>query len=157
MFNLYDIGYQDLKSSDQLHRIAETLNARVVDIRFSPGSKDPQWRADKLARTLGKAYHYEQRLGNRTYKTPRGNRPVINIADMAGGTNALLGLLKLSNVIIMCACWNRLTCHRYKVLRHINDTYKILCNNITKEKAAELAGPEPINETQLNLFEESQA
>ena len=49
--------------------LAERLDGVVVDIRFSPRSRIPDWSAGRLQKLLGDRYQHLPALGNRNYKS----------------------------------------------------------------------------------------
>jgi uncharacterized protein (DUF488 family) len=67
MYQLYKFGYSG-RLPDQLQSLAERLDGVVVDIRFSPRSRIPDWSGGRLRKLLGKRYRHLPALGNRDYK-----------------------------------------------------------------------------------------
>lgn len=116
MNTLYTIGYAKL-SPDRLKAQAERLNAVLVDIRFSPASRRPEWSGKRLRELLGERYVHVKALGNINYK----GGP-IRYVDLDGGTQAIAALLEQRPVILMCVCADVETCHRKGAAEHIADT-----------------------------------
>ena len=100
-------GYTSRKPQ-QLARLAEALDAVVIDSRFSPMSRVPYWTQRALQSVLGQRYRHVKEFGNVTYKT----HGVITLADPAAGTRAIGDI---DRVIILCACKDGATCHRRQV------------------------------------------
>ena len=103
---IYTLGYSGL-SADYVLRLAEELQATVVDIRLSPRSRRPEFNQGRLARLLGSRYVHIAELGNANYK----NGGPIRILDLEAG----LGLIETrlpGNLILMCACRDYTQCHR---------------------------------------------
>ena len=83
---LYDIGYLDIKEFDLLVKTIIALDAVLVDVRFSPQSRAPQWRQKYLAENLPDGtYVHMQSLGNEAYKTPGA----FSFPDLDGGMKAI--------------------------------------------------------------------
>jgi uncharacterized protein (DUF488 family) len=87
----------------------KTLGAFVVDIRFSPWSKDRTWIKPALLERFGsKGYAHLRALGNRNFKGGS-----IQLENPAFGVGAVEMLHKThGNVILLCACRDASTCHR---------------------------------------------
>ena len=60
---LYTVGYATW-TLEQLTRQIGELGAMLLDIRYSPNSRQPQWRKRNLVAHLGDAYVHVQSLGN---------------------------------------------------------------------------------------------
>ena len=67
MYQLYTFGYGG-RRPDQLRTLAVRLDGVLVDIRFSPRSRIPDWSAGRLRKVLGERYRHLPALGNRNYK-----------------------------------------------------------------------------------------
>lgn len=104
---VYTIGYAG-KTPAQIKELAEQLGAVVVDIRFSPFSRNPVWSGKQLRLSLGDRYVHLRAFGNANYK----GGP-ISIVDYAAGKAFLLDMDKPA--ILMCVCKDPLTCHRTTV------------------------------------------
>jgi len=57
MHPLYTFGYSG-RSPHHLRALAEALDAVVVDIRFRPRSRIPDWNAGRLQKLLGDRYRH---------------------------------------------------------------------------------------------------
>lgn len=150
MKNLYDLGYLEIKKLEKLVSLVTVLDTVLVDVRFSPNSRNPQWRKKALEKKLGLRYHHLKALGNRNFK----GGPIAFV-DLKVGMNTLSNFLQSKNVIIMCACWDRATCHRVKIAEAFEKEYKQKSIPLTGELVNEIirtAQSTPINSTQLSLF-----
>lgn len=110
----YGAGYSG-HTPEQLLRVAQVLNATVIDIRMSAGSKNPAWGKWNLAKVLSGRYVHIPQLGNVNYKTPD---TLIEIKDMDAGL-ALVGMDRRDVVILLCGCRDSEWCHRTVVLDEI--------------------------------------
>lgn len=107
MHTLYTYGYLGGTLAD-LHHYADA-GVLILDIRYSPTSRNPLWRKYHLIRELGESYRWNQDLGNVNYKT---RKPPFEMADMEAGLDALEPLLRQQPVLILCACRDWHACHR---------------------------------------------
>jgi uncharacterized protein (DUF488 family) len=98
MHPLYTFGYTS-RFPHQVRALAEHLEAVVVDIRFSPRSRIPDWTAGRLQQLLGERYHHLPALGNRNYK----GGP-MEFVDLEAGVVRIDELLAEQPVILLCAC-----------------------------------------------------
>lgn len=111
---IYRTGYGLWKNRDDFVQAVHDLDAVVVDVRYSPHSKDPLWSGASLAGALGEG-HYEHvaAWGNRNYQ----GGPVDLVDPVVGIRAVEKALERKPNVILLCACWNQWTCHRHEVGR----------------------------------------
>jgi uncharacterized protein (DUF488 family) len=107
MHKLYTLGYTGIKSS-QLLSLAQQLGAIVIDARYSPRSRAPQWNGMELSKLLGQHYQHMPELGNVNYKT--GGPIHINLPKV--GTQYVVSILNKQPGILLCACPDVTTCHR---------------------------------------------
>lgn len=108
MNKLYTLGYQGSTPGDVRGYVA-TLEALVVDIRYSPWSQNPAWRKTALAALVGPAsYRWLQSLGNTNYKT---GGP-IHLAAPAQAVPVLAAILAVQPAILLCGCADVTACHR---------------------------------------------
>jgi uncharacterized protein (DUF488 family) len=107
---LYTVGYAGW-TLEQLTRMVEELHALLLDIRYSPNSRQPQWRRRELAVHFGERYVHVQALGNVNY---RGGEMLISDYD-AGKRLVQEYLAAGRNTILMCACARVAQCHRLSV------------------------------------------
>ena len=102
---IYTIGYVGRKP-EELKKLAEELDAIVLDIRFSPLSRIPHWNGEALSKLLRLRYRHVPSLGNLNYK----NGGPIMIADYRLGRETIIQQSR--NVILMCVCKSLGLCHR---------------------------------------------
>jgi PRTRC genetic system protein C len=110
---VYTFGYSKHSVADLQAHMKRT-GAIVVDIRYNPHSRRPEWRQEALRKALHGRYTHIRALGNKNYNVP--DAP-IRIADMATGMALLKthATLHDSPVILMCGCSNPHECHRHVV------------------------------------------
>ncbi len=107
---IYTAGYAHTEPAE-LARLALALDAVVVDIRYSPRSRRPQWAGENLEWSLkkrGVRYEHEPGLGNVNFKM----RGQIQLADAEGAISRLLPILEWESVILLCVCADVDKCHR---------------------------------------------
>ena len=119
MHPLYTFGYTG-RHPHQLRALAEHLDAVVVDIRFSPRSRIPDWTAGRLQQLLGERYHHLPALGNRNYK----GGP-IEFVDLEAGVVQMGELLAQQPAIWLCACAEVRRCHRLAAVAAIAARYNL--------------------------------
>lgn len=105
-FKVHTTGYTGKNVED----LPELLDAVLFDIRFSPNSRVAKWSKDNLQALLKEKYHHVQPFGNRTFRENK-----ITIHNLELGLKILKN--QPSNVLLMCACEDLKTCHRF-VLTH---------------------------------------
>jgi uncharacterized protein (DUF488 family) len=146
MKQLYDVGYQSV-DRDLLFAALKKLNAVLVDVRYSPRSRDAKWDGKKLAELLEDGYVHMPEFGNKNYK---GNS--IELASPEAGVLMLYQILAERPAILMCACWNRSWCHRAVAAKWFEDKYGVSSQGLKKSDLKALAcEPEP---EQLGFFEQ---
>lgn len=118
--SLHTFGYSG-RSPDELQDLAERLDALVVDIRFSPRSRNPDWSGGRLRKRLGGRYHHLPALGNRNYQ----GGPIA-FADLEAGVAAAGDLLEQRAVILLCVCGELRRCHRLLAAEAIAAQYGVL-------------------------------
>lgn len=104
---IYTAGYSG-KSLDWLEQKSSELGALVIDVRYSPNSRNPTWRESHLRNKLGTRYSHVKALGNKNY---RGT--TIQLADWDAG----LKIIEYINqpVILLCVCEDPTVCHRTEI------------------------------------------
>lgn len=138
---IYLTGYYGHKPAD-LRTLARNLEAVVVDIRYRPVSRMPEWNKVSLMNTLAARYMVVQELGNVNYK----NGGPILIKDMAHGVNRL-SMRGAKNYILLCGCKDPLTCHRTVVGDFLRTVSVQEIREVTAEEwAAATSQPEAIPE-----------
>jgi hypothetical protein len=111
---LYDLGYIGCDLAD-LKAAIETISATLLDIRFSPFSRNPTWNSNNLVKVFGEQYVHCHSLGNENYKM--AGMENVKFVDLDKGMIFLCGLLQKGPVIIMCACKDVNHCHRLLVVQ----------------------------------------
>ncbi len=145
----YDLGYNDLKTAEELTQVANALNAFVVDIRFMPHTRNPEFSNKHLREVLGENYVHVGELGNANYKG-EGDIQLVNVES---GMTILHGMLAMKSVIIMCACWKRSDCHRLHVAREYKQRFGVNVIPITKSDArAIIIDAREKSDPQMKLF-----
>ena len=109
---IYTIGYVG-RTPEEIKAIVDDLGACLVDIRYSPRSRQPQWSRKQLLALLGEKYLHLREWGNAAYKT---GGP-IQISDFEAG-RAVIDRLE-APAILMCACSDATTCHRSVVAEQL--------------------------------------
>jgi uncharacterized protein (DUF488 family) len=107
MNTLYTLGYTGIKPAQLLQKATE-LKAIVLDTRYSPRSRAPQWNGLELQNLLGQQYQHLPALGNINYKS--GGPIEINLPKV--GTQQVVSILAGQAAILLCACPDVETCHR---------------------------------------------
>jgi len=148
MQQLYTIGYTGLNPALILE-LAVKLDARVMDIRYSPWSKSEMWDYDNLKRAWGvRYYEHCQWLGNVNYSQPERG---IHLSDVISGTYHIKGAVERRNVILMCACAEVKSCHRAVVAREMLQRYGVETIHLDRDAIDKLLNPVP-DVVQMSLF-----
>lgn len=103
---IYTFGYSG-RQPQELAAIANFLNALVVDVRYSPFSRNAVWNKKELVALLDKRYRHVKALGNVNYK----GGP-IKLLDPEKGIEEVRLLLAESPIILICVCKSVHWCHR---------------------------------------------
>lgn len=106
MNTVYTFGYTG-RQPQELAAIAASLDALVVDIRFSPYSRNHLWNKRALLGVLGNRYQHLKALGNENYK----GGP-IKLLDPQAGVAAIRPWLSERPIILICVCKEVAWCHR---------------------------------------------
>lgn len=106
MHAIYTIGYSGWKP-EQLAAKVEELGALLVDVRFSPRSRVPQWTKKSLCELVGaENYVHCKNLGNENYKS---GGPIKLLNPDA----AIASLRDVQRpLILLCGCKDHTICHR---------------------------------------------
>jgi uncharacterized protein (DUF488 family) len=107
----YTTGYTDKNVAD-LPELLENLDAVLVDIRFSPNSRQIVWTKNYLSLLLKRRYKHIPQLGNRAYKEGK-----IQIQNLELGIRLITSMDY--NVVLLCACKNLRECHRFVVMNEL--------------------------------------
>lgn len=142
MNTLYDIGYSGI-DFNRFARLVTALDAVVLDIRYQPRSRAPQWNNIVMARRLLERYIHLQELGNVNYK----GGPIL-ISNMKKGLEALRYYLENNPVILLCACAQRNSCHRLMVVEAFEARSGVQSVPLNQREIERILG----DATQLDLF-----
>jgi uncharacterized protein (DUF488 family) len=147
MNTLYTLGYTGIKPAQLLAKAIE-LQAIVIDTRYSPRSRTPQWNGMELARLLGQRYQHLPALGNVNYKTAG---PIeINLPKV--GTQQMISILNDQAAILLCACPDVSTCHRKIVAEMVQAACGCEVIHLAKGDLASDDPAKPDKPMQQNLF-----
>jgi hypothetical protein len=113
---IYVTGYSRHSLAD-LAAIAEHLDAYVVDVRWTPWSRRPEWQQQAMGRALRSRYVHIKTWGNPNHGT---DRPII-IDDFWGGWEIVKSLAK--PVILLCWCPVFSECHRSHLAERITSNH----------------------------------
>jgi len=111
---VYTFGYQG-RDPRELLTLCKRKDAVVVDVRYSPRSRNPRWNRRMLEKVLGERYVWIREFGNKNYAT--GGR--IKLVDFAAGVEKLNGL-QYNCCILLCQEADPDKCHRKVVARMLN-------------------------------------
>ncbi len=126
---LYTFGYLSPRSGRIVSELL-AVGAMLVDIRFKPTSRHPEWCYHALCgRYPGNVYVHVPELGNERYKEALGGNfaePYIKLHDVERGLMRLGRLLDAYNkrVALFCAC-NTPHCHRFEVARLAHERFGV--------------------------------
>lgn len=111
MHTIYTIGYAGWKP-EELKAQVDELGAMLIDIRYSPRSRRPEWNREALRGLWGqnweRFYLHLVALGNRNYKSGGA----IELAAPEVGLKALAPVLRERPIVLLCACRDADMCHR---------------------------------------------
>lgn len=147
MNTLYTLGYTGIKPAQLLAKAIE-LQAIVLDTRYSPRSRAPQWNGMELARLLGQHYQHAPALGNINYKN--GGPIEINMPRV--GTQQVVSMLVTQSVILLCACPEVSTCHRRVVAEMVQAACQCEVIHLGKGDLASDEPAKPDKPMQQSLF-----
>lgn len=110
---IFTVGYQSFKNIGEIVELSRQRQAIIADIRYQPWSKNEQWQEREIQLTFFKAglyqsYYWVRPLGNVNY---RDGGPV-KFSDLEKGIEQIRKFAEQKPVILMCACWDLMTCHR---------------------------------------------
>lgn len=103
-FKIYGIGYAN-RTLAEICQVVGEKEAYVIDVRFSPFSRNRAFHREALRAALGERYRHVAVLGNRNY---RGGP--VDIVDYVAGRALLKSLDRPA--ILICACADPSHCHR---------------------------------------------
>jgi len=106
MKTIYTFGYGGATPDDLMTHVKER-RAIVVDVRYSPRSRNPDWSRKRLTERFGGRYMHVKTLGNKNFK----GGP-IKLHDPESAVEELAPILEKVNVILICVCKDVDKCHR---------------------------------------------
>jgi len=111
MHTIYTIGYSGW-TPEALKAAVDARGALLVDIRYSPRSRRPEWRQEALRALWGECridrYAWWKVMGNVNYK---GGGPIQLLAPDLALPDARWWLAQRP-IVLLCACRDVATCHR---------------------------------------------
>jgi site-specific DNA recombinase len=126
---IYTWGYGARRPSD-LVRYVELYGATVVDVRYSPASRNPSWAGKRVRELVGaNRYLHVRALGNTNYNN---DGPIV-LADAEAGIEQVRPLLERGPVILMCACHDHRGCHRSTVAEALSAALGALVEHLGDE------------------------
>ncbi|MDZ4768379.1 MAG: hypothetical protein SGJ24_04560 [Chloroflexota bacterium] len=147
MPTIYTLGYTAC-NPDDLRSFAHARSTVVIDTRMAPRSRAPQWDGDALKQLLGVSnYQHERWLGNRNYKSVKSAIAIVNLKGGLVGPKALLDVGM--SVLLLCACVEHRTCHRFIIAEALADATG---HSIEHLKPSDLTRP-----LQLSFLEDTYA
>ncbi len=100
------------KDINDLKPLLNTLDAVLVDVRFSPTSEIMRWRQIYLKALLREKYHHIAHLGSRAFG--EGKAEIQNL-DL--GIKILISFNV--NAVLMCECGDPKKCHRLLIAQEL--------------------------------------
>lgn len=129
--DLFTYGYGKSGNLRDLRQRSLDLDAFVIDVRYSPSSKNPTWRKDNLRDALGTMadinadpydgmprYVHLQSCGNKNYK---GDGPTELAAPNTCVERLDEALSTEFSIILLCYCPDPHYCHRSEVVDLLRD------------------------------------
>lgn len=114
MDTIYTLGYM-ASTPDALAAYVDQHDALLVDIRYAPYSRNPNWGGPALRGRFGARYVACRAYGNVNF---RGGP--IQLDDPDAAVRQLGPLLERQNVVLLCCCSNPSTCHRKVAAEHLS-------------------------------------
>ncbi len=116
---LIPFGYSAPGASTRLDALLQDEYVYLIDTRYSPRSRRPEWQQSALQARYGKRYLWLGRsLGNINYK----NGGVIQLANAEPGLARLVnGLLQGYSMVLLCACKEYEQCHRRVIVEMLRE------------------------------------
>ena len=122
---LFSLGYSGVRF-EAVTQWLDQHDALLVDVRFKPFSRNPQWRQSYLQRVLGPRYWHVPELGNLNYKGGR-----IQLMDEAAGVRTVSEMLERTPVALLCVCSDHATCHRTVAAEAIKASTSVTITHLT--------------------------
>ncbi len=116
---VYSIGYAG-RSHHEIEQMVTSMDATLVDIRYSPRSAKAGFNKSQLKKALGERYVHLPDFGNDNYSDD--DKP-IEIHDYEAGLAKLRHETANSErpVVLMCGCKDVHTCHRTLLGQRLNE------------------------------------
>ena len=128
-YTCFTIGYSGLWVGD-LVRWAERQEVIVVDVRFSPRSRRPEWCKSRLMDRLGARYLWMgETFGNKEYRSL--DRDACDLADPVRGVRIAARLLQTRSICLLCLEANHWACHRAEVADLISEETGVTLEPLT--------------------------
>lgn len=112
MAKIVTVGYGGLESPHHLKRAIEEAfgsNYTLIDVRYKPVSKNPEWNYRHLVAVFGNRYRWLREWGNQGRFEGGG----VAIADYEKGEAVVEAELAAGKVVVlMCQCPRVGSCHR---------------------------------------------
>lgn len=129
------LGYEGRQPA-ALVAAVETLNATLLDIRYSPYSRNPVWTRRALAEALGDRYRWVKPWGNVLY---RSSATDCQIADFTAGLD-VWDQEPRPTTILLCRERRSLECHRRVVADMLAEVRDVRILDF-EQALAEATGP----------------
>lgn len=121
MNTIFTLGYLH-STPEAIQAYVDQLGALVVDIRFSPYSRDPRWAGTAIRDAVGQDnYVWVVELGNVNYK----NGKPIELYKPHLALRILRPLVEARPIILLCACAHYDTCHRKVAAEYLSDAFDV--------------------------------
>lgn len=108
-------GYEGRQPSDLL-AACQRFDAKLVDVRYSPRSRNAAWSGRSLAALFGDRYVWCQAFGNVLYKS----KDDVQLNDPERGVAEVAALLETQSVVLLCVC-PTIACHRTVAARLLRE------------------------------------
>src|SRR5579864_5001696 len=104
---IYTAGYGSQKSIPKFAEFMERTGSLLVDVRFRPASRNPNWSRSWLQKRFGSEYLWLKALGNVNYK----NGGPIELLDPEAALVILAPIIATRPLLLLCACKDHRECH----------------------------------------------
>ena len=133
---IYTVGYQCV-SLDEIERAIEDTNSVLIDVRYMPASRMPQFSRKRLSERFGPRYLWVKGFGNVNYK----NGGPIEFFDLEFGIEEVRSVLETHSIMLMCQCPNLDQCHRKPLSEHLAKTFGLEVEHIGGKPRQQGAAP----------------
>lgn len=107
----YTIGFAG-KDINNLKPMLDTLDAILIDVRFSPTNELMRWRQVYLKTLLREKYHHVPQLGSRAFRAVQNQ-----IQNLDLGIKILVSFN--ASAVLMCECAEPQDCHRFAIAEEL--------------------------------------